>query len=186
MKVTCIRCGKEVSRKPSSVGAGNRFCTKTCYYAWQSERSRFSGYEDARRTQYHEFKRKLWGGSGHGHNQIAGKWAGKFGRRFERIAEQRIFPREGFTEIVNLTACSNQFFVDFVVTRKMQRVLVDVTTKFKAYVPSKVRLARALRMPLYILHVSPKDPAVYFLSKMTKNKTVSRVPMAFFYGLESL
>ncbi len=93
-------------------------------------------------------------------------------------------PKEGFTKIVNFSACSNQFFVDFAATRGEQRILLDVTTKFKAHVPFKVRLARSLEMPLYILHVSPKDPTVYFLSEMSKNKSISRVPMGFFYKLE--
>lgn len=88
----------------------------------------------------------------------------------------RILPALGFSQISDMSECSNQFYVDFVATKDGKRVLIDATVKLKAYVPKKAQLALALEMDLYILHVSPKNEKMFVLNKMPVNRVVSRVP----------
>lgn len=95
------------------------------------------------------------------------------------MARDEYLPKEGFSDIFDLSAMSNQFFIDFVATYRRRRVLVDATVKLKAYIPEKVRLARALRMPLFIMHIAPGRRGLYYLNEVPEDLVVSRVPAIF-------
>lgn len=115
--------------------------------------------------------------------QEVGKGARAKGREAEIKALTEFLPREGFTEIVDLSGLSNQFFIDFVATFEGRRVLVDATVKLKAYFPHKARMAAALRMPLYFIHVAPNDSGLYFIGRVPEGQVVQRVPARFFRDL---
>jgi hypothetical protein len=137
----------------------------------------------ARKREYGEYKRFIWGGSGKGANEI-GVWAKKFGRRFENVARNTILPSIGYVEIDDWSAYSNVFFVDFIATSPDEgRVLIDVTTKWAAHIPNKIALANSLRMRLFILHISPRDPKVYWLNEIEPVAKVSKIPMSIFHRL---
>lgn len=179
---TCARCGKEFRRRSSGRQARPQFCSQKCYHAWRYESNPANAFDQgARKREYEAYKRALWGGSGKGANEV-GPWARPFGAKYEEIAVQQILPHEGFTEVDNRSAHSSMFFIDFVATDcRGQRVLIDATTKWSAYVPQKVQLARSLRMPLYILHISPANPLNYCLTRLKEGQVTSKVPMAFFH-----
>ena len=180
---TCTYCGATFMSKSSSRLAEHTFCSMAHYHAWRIEQNPANRFDrDARLREYDTYKRLLWGGSGKKAKEV-GAWAKPFGARFEDYAETRILPREHFTQIDNWSNRSNQFLIDFVATRDELRVLVDVTTKWSAYIPQKTALARSLRMPLYILHVSPANPDVYWLVEVSHYSKVSKVPMRFFHQL---
>lgn len=137
----------------------------------------------ARKAEYGRFCRELWGGSGRGHRQVGGGWAKPYGRIFEQVARETILPAEGFTEVDDWSEWSNQFLVDFIATWNGERVLVDITAKISAYVPAKKRLARSLRMRLFILHVSPREPTTYWLAE--PEGPTSKVPASVLHKLHS-
>lgn len=108
-----------------------------------------------------------------------------YGKAAEKRAVDHVLPGLGFTDIVNFSNMSNQFFVDFVATYQGKRVLVDATIKMKAYIPEKVKLADALRMPLYILHLSAIYDDVFWLHKAPVGAKCLTVPAKYIRDLES-
>ncbi len=123
------------------------------------------------------FQRQVWGTTELGRFDVSK--AKLVGRDAEILARDVILPGLGFSEIDDFSGHSNQFFVDFVATFQGERVLVDATIKLKAYVPDKSFIASALRMKLFILHVSPVRSDLYFLHELVPGRSVIRVPAAF-------
>ena len=176
---TCEYCHVANSRVAPRISTSRKtFCCRDHYDRWRSQNGKFTHQEH--KTGYHNYCRLIWGGSGKGANE-AGAWAKVFGRQFEKIAEEGILPQEGFLQIDNYAEHSNQFMIDIIATKNGERVLVDVTAKWTAYVPEKTRLAASLRMPLYILHVSPASPSVYHLALIPLIDVSARCPWRLFH-----
>jgi hypothetical protein len=178
----CAQCGADFQARRSARAFRTTFCSREHYFAYRTAHATYDQAEGVERLhrEYEQFKRRLWGGSGYGAKEV-GPWARRYGRRYEEIARDVILPAHGFTEIDDWSGQSNVFFVDFVATREGQRVLVDVSCKWSAYVPEKVRFAASLRMPLYLLMVAPADPTRRYWLHLTKpGRTVFKVPMALF------
>ncbi len=175
MQFTCHQCGQPCEKKPSDHVQKGRpwkhtFCNQECYDRWRAERHLEV------KAQWLRFQREVWGTVPIERHRPAG--AREYARQFEEKARLTYLPQLGFTEIVDLSAMSNQFFVDFVATFKGRRVLVDATVKLKAYVPEKVGLANALRMRLFIIHVAPGREGLFHLNEVRGGRVVSRVPAA--------
>src|SRR3990172_4164110 len=175
-------CRSNFKARASARTGRHVFCSRRCYQEWRSSLRPVKFAADERRRDYHRFKRLLWGGSGKGANEV-GAWARTFAKRFEKEALNRILPLEGFTKIDNWCNHSNVFFIDFVATKNKERVLVDVTSKWAAHVPEKVKFARSLGLRLFILHISPRNPRSYWLRELRDLERVSKVPMSFFHAL---
>jgi hypothetical protein len=122
------------------------------------------------------FIRKLWGTTSL--KRFEARLAMPYGRRAEKRALKYVLPKLGFKNIINFTSWSSQFYIDFVAFYRGKRVLVDATIKLTAWVPGKMKLANALGMDLYILHISPNGK-LFWLKKMPKNEVTSKIPMAF-------
>jgi len=101
-----------------------------------------------------------------------------YGRAGEKKALE-ILPTLGFSDIEDMCGYSNQFFVDFIATYQGERVLVDATIRLRHHIIEKVKLAKALRMKLFIIHVSPKTDGLFYLSQVPLNQSSVRVPAAF-------
>lgn len=178
IEISCHQCGTRATKYLAAIRlrGGQRkhsFCGNDCYDLWRrDERLRFEKEQLA-------FRREVWGTAAFERRAPQGKYARQVGRQAEIVARDRILPAIGFSEIEDLSGMSNQFFIDFVATYGGLRVLVDATIKLKAYVPEKSRLALALRMPLYILHVSPKSEDLYYLNSLAPGRVVCRVPATF-------
>lgn len=177
MEFTCAQCGKPFEKRPSARRTNGRprkhtFCTDGCYDRWRADQHL------ATKSKWLSFQREVWGSTELARHDVGRAKA--IGRKAEVLARDELLPREGFTEIVDLSNLSNQFFIDFVATFRGARVLVDATIKLKAYVPDKARLAEALRMPLFIIHVAPKG-GLYFLhpKPLSQGASVCRIPAAF-------
>jgi len=181
----CYDCHKQMHKKPSDRNPRSRngrpwkhvFCNRICYATWRAKRHR-----KFKRDRHHFF-RQIWGTTPL--RRAHPKNARAVGRRAEIQARNLILPALGFTEIDDLSAMSNQFFIDFVATFRGKRVLVDATIKMTAHVPEKTALAKALQMPLFILHVSPKNPALYFLQRAAWDRRTMKVPSAFIRKAEN-
>lgn len=126
--------------------------------SWDKEKAK--RWRDAHKAEYRTYKKRYeqlvnesWGKTGLKF-QGAGEGARKWGTLAEKYAIS-IMPSLGFMEIEDYCDRTSQFFIDFIATYKGQRVLVDATLKHNAYIPKKIKLARDLRMPLYILFISP-------------------------------
>lgn len=176
MKCVCYQCGKKFRKKPSDQAPKGRpwkraFCNRGCYNRWRADRHLVF------QARWLRFQREVWGTTPFGRRQPSG--TREYGRKFEVLARDEYLPKEGFSDISDLSAMSNQFFIDFVATYRRRRVLVDATVKLKAYIPEKVRLARALRMPLFIMHVAPGRAGLYYLNEVPEGLVVSRVPARF-------
>ncbi len=176
LKEPCYFCGKVVHKRPCYIAPKGRpwkrtFCNSKCYAGWRRiERQKYE-------RELLKKLREVWGTIPAGRFEV--QKARQYGKRFEAIAEKAYLPQLGFTDVVNLSSMSNQFFVDFVATCRNKRVLVDITIKLNAYVPEKIKLADALHMQLYILHVSPKTRELFYLRKMPKGQRTSKVPAKF-------
>ena len=172
----CEQCGASFTRRPSEKTPNGRpwkhsFCGRVCYTRWRADRHLLV------KAEWLRFQREVWGTAPFGQRDPAG--ARQYARKYEVIARDVLLPERGFSDIDDLTATSNQFFVDFIATHAGRRVLVDATVKLKAYIPDKSRLAMALRMPLFIVHVSPKHPNIYHINEVAEGRVISRVPAAF-------
>jgi hypothetical protein len=175
VEVICEYCKNKILRKPYEVPPkGKRpkvfFCNWVCKKKWLHERHLFF----KRRLKH--FARNVWGTT-----PLERFGVGKsmqYGRKAEKFALETILPGLGFTEIVDFTNYSSQFYIDFVATYNGERVLVDATIKLSAYAIKKVKIADALRMPLYIVHVSPNN-SLFYLKKLPKGQVTSKVPMSF-------
>lgn len=178
----CAHCGR-VFEGGWRAPARRYFCNKDHYNRWRAENAVFD-HEKAHR-QYHQYTRAIWGGSGKGRAEIA-HWAQEIGRKFEVYTLEYILPMEDFTEVVDLSGSTSNFFIDFVATKDGQRVLVDATIKFNAHVPKKTLLAEALQMPLYIVHVPPAAPHLYHIQQVPNQRTHVRVPMAHIHKMYEL
>lgn len=177
-QVSCFLCGKVVSKKLSDslnprTGRPwkNSYCSAECYAKWRANQHL------AIKKRWLEFQRKIWGTTEVGRFDAAN--AKPFGRKGEIVARDEHLPANGFTDIVDFAGHSNQFFVDFVATYQGERVLVDATIKLKAYIPTKSRLAAALGMRLFIIHVAIADSRIYFLHEVPHTCKATRVPAAF-------
>lgn len=172
----CHDCGRTVAPTKPANRLNRRtgrpwkhpFCNRACYDNWRRKQHLNV------KARWLRFQRRIWGTAPAGRRQPQHMKA--WARRSEALARDRILPGLGFAEVVDMSGLSNQFFVDFIATYRGFRVLVDVTVKLKAYVPEKAALARALWMDLFVLHVSPRDPALFFLNLMPGGRVVSRVP----------
>lgn len=179
-RLVCHTCGVGIRKKPSDAKSRtgrpykHTFCDAACYARWRADR------HNASKRDWLRIQREVWGTTEAGRFEVG--LAKHHGRRAEVLAKDRILPFLGFSEIDDLSGYSNQFFVDFIATYRASRVLVDATIKLKAYVPEKLRIAAALRMPLYILHISIKSDDIYWLSE-ARERPVSRVPAAFIRSL---
>lgn len=173
----CHHCGLPADPAPAPTGRPwkHRFCDRHCYARWRA------GRHLALKSDWLRIQREVWGTSEIGRREV-GK-SREVGRRAEVLARDTILPSLGFTEITDMSGLSNQFYVDFVATLDGRRVLVDATIKLKGHIPEKVTLATALRMPLYILHVSPSTDGLFWLNGPITNAAVSRVPAAFIRSL---
>ena len=113
-----------------------------------------------------------------------GKWttedakrAYAVGKRFEEWAGKTVLPAEGFSEIECLSDIQRGSPVDFVATKNGKRVLVDVTIRQGTGIEHKVKMAKALRMDLYIIHVSPVHQNRYWVDEIKSYERVySKVP----------
>lgn len=173
MKFICHQCKEPCEKKPSDHTPKGRpwkhtFCDRVCYDRWRAER------HAEVKARWLRFQREVWGTLPIERQKPAGTRA--YGRKFEVLARTIYLPQEGFTEITDLSAMSNQFFVDFVATYRGRRVLVDATAKLKTYVPEKVGLAKALHMRLFIIHVAPGREGLYHLNELCGDSVVCRVP----------
>lgn len=177
MKLHCNACEKIIFKKRSNTL--NRFtnkryrtifCNQNCRNKWLHQRHLRSKRKIAR------FIRKLWGTTPL--KRFQAKYAIPFGRKAEKRAMIKILPKLGFKNIINFTNWSSQFYIDFVAFYKGKRVLIDATIKLTAWIPGKIKLANALGMDLFIIHVSPSGK-LFWLKKIPKNEVTSKVPMAF-------
>ncbi len=178
--ITCHQCGKTVEKPACEVAPKGRawkhpFCDAQCYAQWRAKRHLLF------KANWLRLQREVWGTTEHGPGRVRG--ARQTGRAAEILARDMYLPAEGFTEIDDFKALSNQFFVDFIATYGGRRVLVDATIKLKAYLPHKARLAASLRMPLYIIHVAPARIGLYYLHQIAPGRIVCRVPAAFIRSL---
>ncbi len=173
----CASCVREISKaKLSRIRRSRRlgrpwkreFCGSACYRNWIKKRHLEN------KARWLRFQRSVWGTTGAERRRPDQR--GPWGRKAEIAAKDSILPALGFSGIVDTSDASNSFFVDFIATKGRKKVLVDSTVKLKAYVPSKARMAEALGMDLYILHVAPKDHYLFVLNKIQKGRVVSRVP----------
>ena len=149
----CEICNTPVTKKSSDIlnhRTGrpwkHKFCSRLCYNRWRANR------HNEIKQDWLKFQRDVWGTIPLGQFEVC--HARGYGRKAEFLARDVYLPAEGFTEISDMSGLSNQFYIDFIATYNGQRVLVDATVKLKAYIPEKILLARALRMPLYMIHVS--------------------------------
>lgn len=181
MEFTCHQCKREFEQRASAARSSNgrprkhAFCTQKCYDRWRADQHLGT------KARWLRFQREVWGTTPFERHNPAG--ARDYGRKFELLALTAYLPREGFTDIDNLSEFSNQFFVDFVASYSGQRVLVDATVKLKAYVPEKMGLAKALRMRLFIIHIAPGRVGLYHINEVPHGRVVSRVPAAIIRDL---
>lgn len=174
MKYNCYQCEKPCEKFMRNMGLKNgrpwkhKFCGMECYNRWRKDQHL------AVKRKWLIFQREVWGTIPFERFKPSG--ARGYAKKYEKMAEKLYLPKEGFTNIVNFTEMSNQFFVDYVASKLGRRVLVDATVKLKAYVPKKMRMAEALGMDLYVIHVSPLKEGLYHLNKMKPGTSVSRVP----------
>lgn len=178
-RITCYQCGKKAP-KPNNVRKKNKgrpwkheFCGFDCYNRWRAD-------EHLRvKKEWLKFQRDIWGSTELKRFDV-GK-SREIGRKAEVLARDEYLPQEGFKDITDMSGMSNQFFIDFIATLDGKRVLVDATIKLKAFIPKKIALAKALRMPLYIIHVSLATKGLYHIEKV-RDDVVSthRVPAEFF------
>jgi len=127
------------------------------------------------RRNYNEKVKELWGRTDVGYQNI--KEAVKWGRKGEQYALS-VMPSLGFSNISDYANRNNQFFIDFIATYNGKRVLVDATIKHSAYIPEKIKLARDLDIPLYILFVSPNFDKHYLRLVEDKHHSVIKIPMS--------
>jgi hypothetical protein len=177
-KITCLICEIEITKKMSDAlnpKTGrpwkHNFCSKEHYLRWRADRHL------AVKKKWLQFQREIWGTTEIGRFNVAK--AKPFGRIGEIIARDKHLPANGFTDIADFSGHSNQFFIDFIATYQRHRVLVDATIKLKAYIPEKTRLAAALGMRLFIIHVAIINPSIYFLHEVPVTCRQTRVPAAF-------
>jgi hypothetical protein len=180
MQFICDCCEKSYEAKQSEKTFAHSFCSRECYHQWRSNKSIYNKGE--KEKGYTKYFRLIWGGAGIGRQDPF--TARKVGKIYEEIAVNMILPKEGFTDIINLSACSNQFYIDFIATKDGVKVLIDATIKYKAHIPQKVFLAKSLGMPLYILHISPRDTEIYYLVKIPYTQTTSKVPNHIFHEIK--
>lgn len=176
-EIQCCLCGKIV-RKALNEGSRTgrpwkrHYCSRACY-----NQERAIEYRAIKRRWDH-FQREVWGTTSLKRMDV-GKCM-SFGRKGEVLARDKHLPAEGFTDIVDFAGLTNQFFIDFIATYNGERVLVDATIKINAYIPKKIKLARALGMRLFIIHVSIIDTSLYFLREVPKlSNSVVKVPAGF-------
>lgn len=173
---SCHQCGDTVKKKPSEAAPKGRpwkhaFCDASCHNKWRADQ------HNATKRKWLIFQREVWGTTEIERFEVGKSKA--VGRIAEINALSSILPNLGFSEIDDFSNYSNQFFVDFIATYNGERVLVDSTIKLKAYIPEKAYLARSLRMRLFILHVSLKNPNLYWLNEVPDGRVVVRVPAQY-------
>lgn len=171
MRYTCHQCKKAFTKKVSARSNKGRpwkhvFCARACHNRWKAKQHL------AVKARWLVFQRQVWGSTDLKRFEASKSKA--IGRKAELLAKNNFLPARGFSDITDLSACSNQFYVDFVATYQGRRVLVDATVKLKASVAKKKWLADALQMSLYIIHVSPNGK-LYHLNEIVKG-TTSRIP----------
>ena len=184
-QIQCCLCDKVITKKlsdtlkPKTGRPWKRnYCSRDCY-----NRERANQHLEVK-ARWLNFQRQVWGTT-----ELNRMDVGKskiVGRKGEILARDRHLPAEGFTDIIDFSSLNNQFFIDFVATYNGERVLVDATVKLKAYIPKKIRLANALSMRLFIIHVSVTDTSLYFLHEVPPlTRSVVRVPASFIRKLAS-
>lgn len=182
--MNCTQCAEVIPHKKNSDTINRKtgrpwkhpFCGVDCYNRWKADQHL------ATKAKWLSFQRDVWGTTEIGRSDPSK--ARGVGRTAEIIARDLILPKEGFSDIYDLSGMSNQFFIDFVASYKGERVLVDATIKLKAYFPEKAALAAALRMRLFIIHISPKSKDVYFLHEVVPGRKVTRVPASYIRQLQ--
>ena len=114
----------------------------------------------------------------------------RIGLAAELYAERFILPKEGFSEIVNLSRQFTYCLFDYVARKDGQRVVVDITTRVAAVIRKKIEFARVLGLPLFIVHVCPSDGKTYYVAKIEGSNVSSHVPpdvldaIAYRHGLD--
>lgn len=177
----CHQCREHfVKERSARTNKGGRprkhvFCNQACYERWRADQHLKT------KARWLLFQREVWGTTEHGFRDVAK--ARQTARPYEIAARDTFLPREGFTEIVDMSEMSNQFFVDFIATKDGERVLVDATIKLKAYFPAKAKLAEALGMKLFFIHIAPAGGGLYYLHEVPSGRKVVRVPAAFIRAL---
>ncbi len=178
-QVQCCLCSKIVSKKlsdtlkPKTGRPWKRlYCSKACY-----NRERANQQLEAKRRWLH-YQRQVWGTTELKRMDVAK--CKSFGRQGEVLARDRHLPAEGFTNIVDFSGHTNQFFVDFVATYQGERVLIDATIRLHASIPNKIFMAKALGMRLFIIFVSLKDTSLFFIKEVPPlSRAGMKIPAGF-------
>lgn len=161
---TCEVCGSEM---PSD---NKRFCSRVCYDA----RPGVLNDLDRNRERINWIQRVWYGPNPDLFSSVDGM---RKGRRFEVLAKNKILPKLGFTEVVDLAAISHCSPVDFVGMRQSKRFLIDATSKWQKRVIGKSAFAAALGFGLYVLVISPRDHSRHALIPVDPKAKSVRVPI---------
>jgi hypothetical protein len=105
------------------------------------------------------------------------------GRTVEQRAVHTILPKEGFSDIFWLSENSHSFPIDAVASRDGQRFLIEITSAVAKKMATKMWFVEAMKMPVLVLHVSPKNNDVYFIQSKLTDGLYSNVPSQFMHGL---
>ncbi len=99
------------------------------------------------------------------------------GDRIEAIALRRVLPAVGVAVRAQLSVIAPHAPFDFLGVLRGTRIAIDVTAKWQKRVDKKAPMAEAFGLPLYLLHISPRDPGYYFFVEVSPSAKSVRVPM---------
>lgn len=110
-------------------------------------------------ARYWDRVKSVWGSSG-------ARPPREIYERAERYAHTTILPLLGFTNIVRFD--HDPGFTFDILAERDRKVFIDVTTAAKRYMGKKLRLARILGFPFFVLFISP-NLKFYYLQDMTNS-----------------
>jgi len=164
VKHRCANCGT------SFYGdTRRRYCSSNCRKNAKTQSER----------RCKEKKRLLWGFTGYKNSGIKLRDSG---RPFEAIGTE-VLSQLGFNDVWFGCEKNRGFLVDFIATYDNKRVLIDVTSGIRKNIKFKSELARALKMPLFILFISP-DFSKYFLTPDVSHQNSVRLQVSKIKSIE--
>ena len=162
---SCPNCGSK------NVRASRRYCSWTCY----KSHSHADSYEIPR---YHRARTTWTQSVWYGHaDMFSGVDCQQKGAAYEKLAHE-LLRKLGATDIIHLSMVVPQSPFDFVCTLRGRRCAIDATTKWQKRVSSKVFLANALGVELYLLMISPRDRDFYHFTAVSTESRSVRVPVS--------
>lgn len=148
-----------------------RFCSRRCRSQSVQRAPKYKLYNQNRIS----WLQSVWYGNGDLFGTIDGK---NKGHAFELLASESILPRLGFEHTVHLAEIAQNAPFDFIARLDGKKAFVDITTKWQKRVEWKARFAATLEIPLFILHVSPRDPAFFDLVSVAAEARSVRVSIS--------